>query len=54
MVLKFVHYAREHYYPDVQVEACAKELLSSLGIDTEGNDNDEDLLTTYRMLDRSR
>ena len=54
MVLKFVHYAREHYYSDVPVEACAKELLSSLGIDTEGNDNDEDLLTRYRMLDRSR
>ena len=51
-VLKFVHYAREHYYPEVPVEACAKELLSSIGIDMEGSD--EDLLTTYRTLDRSR
>ena len=52
MVLKFVHFARAHFYPEVPVEQCARELLGSIHVNSDGSDGV--LLETYRELDRSR
>ena len=51
-VLKFVHFARAHFYPEVPVEKCARELLDSIHANSDGSDGV--LLETYRELDRSR
>lgn len=50
-VLKFTHYARDHYYPDVTVQDGANTLLNYLG--NEQEQTLSDLLVRYRKLDLS-
>jgi len=48
-VLKFVHYARDHFYNDVSVYQSAKGLLELIGIES---GNKEELIYIYRKLDK--
>jgi hypothetical protein len=52
LVLKFVHYCRDHYYPDVAVNIAAAELLRKLDRQCSGTENSMRLLELYRQLDR--
>jgi len=49
-VMKFVHFSRDHFYPDIPVEEAAILLLEKLKI--EGADKAKDLLLAYREMDR--
>lgn len=49
-VLKFVHYARDNYYPNIPVGEAAAMLFNKLGIDA--IDNCKALLGAYRKKDR--
>lgn len=48
-VLKYMHFARDHYYPNVPIFEGANELLRLLFISPKKNR--DDLLMTYRELD---
>lgn len=48
-VLKFVHFAKHHFYPDTPVFDTSKELLLLLN---EPPKNDEELIYLYRELDK--
>ncbi len=50
-VLKFVHFARDNYYPQQPVEAAAPALLGWLKVDVD-SENSEDLLLSFRKLDK--
>ena len=50
-VMKFVHYCRDHFYPDVEVTKCAMGLLNKLDKEVQ-HDSAKELLITYRDLDR--
>ena len=50
MLMKFVHFARDHFYPNVAVAVAAKGLLKQFGI--EPADCEKDLLLQFRKLDR--
>ena len=52
MVLKFIHFSRDHYHPNVIVEECARELLQLHEIRYDGDDGG--LLDAYRQLDQSK
>jgi len=48
-VLKYMHYARDNYYPDVALSNAANELLVLL--DNKNEESLVDLLAKYRGLD---
>lgn len=50
MLMKYVHFTRDHFYPNVNVMDAAKALLHKLGI--EPADNEKALLLQFRKLDR--
>tara|TARA_R110001592_G_C13161806_1_gene748992 strand:+ start:2064 stop:3287 length:1224 start_codon:yes stop_codon:yes gene_type:complete len=49
-VLKYMHFARDKYYPDVLVTEAANDLLSIMG---KGNYGKTDLIYIYRNLDKN-
>lgn len=49
MVMKFVHFTRDFYYPNIEVEIAAKELLKELEFEIEENTSVEKLLLFYRQ-----
>lgn len=51
-ILKFVHFARDHYYPDVSIQTVSRQLLAITNQNFE-NDDCESLLNIYRNIDRS-
>ena len=52
MVMKYVHFTRDHYYPNVPIEVAAKGLLKELGHGIEG-ENAKELLLIFRQMIRS-
>ncbi|MGB0929460.1 MAG: hypothetical protein ACPGVB_01700 [Chitinophagales bacterium] len=48
MVMKFVHFARDAYYPNIEVAKAAKELLEELEYEIEGEVSAKELLLIYR------
>jgi hypothetical protein len=50
-VLKFVHHARDRFYPNMEVEEAAKKLLER--INGAAQPQRETLLDIYRRMDRS-
>jgi hypothetical protein len=50
-VLKYVHFARDFFYPNIEVGEAAKILLQELGVGTSRGTNLE-LLNCWRQLDR--
>lgn len=48
-VLKYMHFARDHFYPDASVYKMANELLIKLGLEKQAKEN---LIYFYRELDR--
>ncbi len=52
LVMKYLHFARERFYPDQPVEGAASWLLDTLGAPARERDRRE-LLMVYRRLDRS-
>lgn len=48
-VLKYMHFAREYFYPDALVYEMANELLLKLGLEKQAKEN---LIYFYRELDR--
>ena len=53
MVLKFVHFARDTYYPQVAIERAATELLELAGIEVDSNATTQELLLIFRELERN-
>lgn len=53
MVLKFVHYARDNYYTQENIEVAAKKLLHAVGIKYNSTITAKDLLLLYRELERN-
>ncbi|MFK7903524.1 MAG: glycosyltransferase family 2 protein [Chitinophagales bacterium] len=49
MVMKFVHFARDHHYPNIAVEVAAKKLLTKLEPPIEAKDATH-LLLVYRKM----
>jgi hypothetical protein len=52
--MKFVHFARDHYYPNVPVEQGARWLLKELVQETAEKASAKELLLRFRGLDRNR
>ncbi|MEM6321708.1 MAG: glycosyltransferase family 2 protein [Bacteroidota bacterium] len=52
-VMKYAHFARDHFYENIPVTEAARDLLSQLGIPTVEEDVKR-LLITFRKLDRER
>lgn len=52
-VLKFVHFARDHFYANENIEACCNRLLEKTGKQNTGNFNKKELLDWMRNLDRN-
>jgi hypothetical protein len=50
-VLKFVHFARDHFYPQVPIEEASRQLLQWQHHE-DASRNAEDLLMRYRKLDK--
>ena len=50
MLMKYVHYARDHFFPDVEVAEAARKLLVKAGHPTVPED-EKPLLLFYRKLD---
>lgn len=48
-VLKYMHFARDHFYPDASVYEMANELLQKLDLEKQAKEN---LICFYRELDR--
>ncbi len=53
MVLKFVHFARDNYYGQQSIEAAAKDLLDTAGIEFNETITAKELLMLYRELERN-
>ena len=54
LVLKYVHFARDHFYSNISVTSAAKWLLEQqLGIKIK-NDNAKQLLLKFRDLDKKQ
>lgn len=51
-VLKFVHFARDHFYPQVPIEEASCQLLQRL-LNEDASTNAEELLLRYRKLDKA-
>ena len=52
MVMKFVHFARDAYYPNIAVAEVARELLEKLGIEVKDRISAKELLLIYRQMAR--
>jgi hypothetical protein len=52
MVMKFVHHARDHFQPDLEVTEAAAWLLERLGTAVPGGGDACGLLKIYRKMDR--
>ena len=50
-VLKYIHFARDHYYPNIPIVEAARWLGNELGL--EQLDNPKDCLEAFRLHDRS-
>jgi glycosyltransferase involved in cell wall biosynthesis len=53
MVLKFVHFARDNYYGQQSIEAAAKAMLDTAGIEFSETITAKELLLLYRELERN-
>ncbi len=53
-VLKYVHFARDHFYPDVDVSAATDELMKRRDPSWSGFDDRRELLMAVRKFDRER
>lgn len=53
MVLKFVHFARDNYYPQVPIETAATRLLEMAGMEPDRDASPEALLLIFRELERN-
>ncbi len=53
MVLKFVHYARDNFYEQIEIEIAAKALLETAGIEVSETVSARELLLTYREMERN-
>lgn len=51
-VMKFAHFARDHFYENVPVAAAAAALLNQIGCNPVSN-NERDLLIAFRKLDKN-
>lgn len=51
-VMKFAHFARDRYYPDVPVEEGARWLLKEMNQEVEDGASAKELLRRFRRLDR--
>jgi len=52
LVLKYVHHARDAYYPSVPVREAATSLLGTLNVEVEAETTAHELLGIFRNLDR--
>lgn len=52
-ILKYVHFARDHYYPEMPVHMASHQLLDMLGHPSLRNSEATTLLEAYRAIDRS-
>jgi hypothetical protein len=53
MVLKFVHFARDNYYGQQSIEAAARALLETAGIEFNETITAKELLLLYREVERN-
>ncbi len=53
MVMKYLHFARDHYYSNVKVAAAAQWLLNELSIKFNAAPGSEILLNKFRQLDQN-
>lgn len=51
-VLKYVHFARDEFYPEISIQKAATQMLSMSSYEAKGQETEE-LLTQYRKIDRS-
>ena len=51
-ILQFIHFARDHFYPNVPVDLAASWILPKLGISTNNDYHLLDILITIRRYDR--
>jgi DNA replicative helicase MCM subunit Mcm2 (Cdc46/Mcm family) len=51
--MKYVHYARDNYYPNIPVEDAARALLQKNYFKEMGNASAKELLLEYRKKDSS-
>jgi len=54
MVLKFVHFARDNYYPQVEIKDAATELLRADGNDVRDTVSVKELLYIYRKTEQKK
>jgi hypothetical protein len=52
MVLKFIHFSRDNFYPNMEIADAAKELLRLQNVLYDTNISKKDLLLLYRRLER--
>lgn len=53
MLMKYVHFTRDHYYPNVPVAEASQWLLNELKVTLPDNSTPKNMLITFRDLDRS-
>jgi hypothetical protein len=51
MLMKFLHFLRDHHYPNVEVKSAANWLLKQIGHELSANYSAKELLQYYRALD---
>ena len=51
-VLKYVHFARDEFYPEISIQEAAAQMLSMSNYEVKGQETEE-LLTQYQKVDRS-
>jgi glycosyltransferase involved in cell wall biosynthesis len=54
MVLKFMHFARDNFYPNIEVMEACRELLKLRKIEISNKILREEMLLLYRMLEREK
>ena len=52
LLMKYVHFARDQFYPNQEISKMAKALLNAMNITIEENLSAKDLLLKYRALDK--
>ncbi|WP_299464987.1 glycosyltransferase family 2 protein [uncultured Microscilla sp.] len=52
-ILKYVHFARDHYYPEIPIHEASQQLLNMLKHPSSSSANATALLETYRTIDKS-
>ena len=53
VIMKYLHHARDHFFPNHEIEPAARWLLGELGEAVDDDANTLELLHHYRKLDRS-